>query len=67
MTARVAWLARMALAVVMSLIAQPVVADVVVSNVRAQQMTDGTKRVEVLYDLAGAPSGGATVSVAFSA
>ncbi len=42
-------------------------ADPTVSNVRAQQLTDGTKRVEVLYDLSGAPSGGATVLVAFSA
>jgi formylglycine-generating enzyme required for sulfatase activity len=38
-----------------------------VSNVRALQLDDGTKRVEVLYDLAGAPTNGATVSVAFSA
>jgi len=41
-------------------------ADPYVSNVRAQQLNDGTKRVEVLYDLSGAPAGGATVSIAFS-
>jgi len=40
--------------------------DPVVSNVRARQLTDGTKRVEVLYDLSGAPAAGATVSVVFS-
>lgn len=42
-------------------------ADPVVSNVRARQLDDGTKRVEVLFDLSGAPAGGATVTVAFSA
>ena len=35
-----------------------------VTNVRASQLAD--KTVEVLYDLTGAASGGATVSVAFS-
>ncbi len=35
-----------------------------VTNVRAQQLPD--KTVEVLYDLAGAATGGATVSIAFS-
>ncbi len=39
-------------------------ADPTVSNVRAQQLPD--KTVEVLYDLSGAPAGGATVSVKFS-
>lgn len=37
-----------------------------VANVRSQQLQDGTKRVEVLYDLAGAVSAGATVTIAFS-
>ena len=41
-------------------------AQPVVSNVRAQQLTDGTRRVEVYYDLNGASTDGATVSVAFS-
>jgi hypothetical protein len=36
------------------------------SDVRARQLDDGSKRVEVLYDLANAPAGGTTVSVAFS-
>jgi len=35
-----------------------------VSNVRAHQLAD--KNVEVLYDLSGSPSGGATVSIKFS-
>ncbi|MEP0775414.1 MAG: hypothetical protein HRF46_13765 [Acidobacteriota bacterium] len=39
-------------------------ADPTVSNVRATQLPDWT--VEVLYDLSGAPAGGATVSVKFS-
>ena len=39
-------------------------ADPTVSNVRATQLAD--KTVEVVYDLSGAPAGGATVSVAFS-
>ncbi|MCK6684829.1 MAG: SUMF1/EgtB/PvdO family nonheme iron enzyme [Thermoanaerobaculia bacterium] len=37
-----------------------------VTNVRAQQLPDSSKKVEVLYDLSGAGSGGATVEVAFS-
>ncbi|MHB1045549.1 MAG: formylglycine-generating enzyme family protein [Thermoanaerobaculia bacterium] len=37
-----------------------------VTNVRAKQLTDGTKRVEILYDLSGAPAGGATVTIAIS-
>jgi len=41
-------------------------ADPQVTNVRAQQV-EGSTEVEVLYDLSGAPSEGATVSVAFSA
>lgn len=36
-----------------------------VSNVRLQQLTTGTHPFEVLYDLTGAPAGGAAVSVAF--
>jgi len=43
-----------------------VAAQPVVSNVRAHQLSDGTRRVEVLYDLDGATEQGATVSVAFS-
>lgn len=39
--------------------------DPTVTNVRARQLAD--KRVEVLYDLAGGPAGGSTVSVGFSA
>ncbi len=53
---------------VTALLAAPCLAvDPMVSNVRARQLVDGTRRVEVLYDLTGAPAGGATVSVAFSA
>ncbi|MHB8797914.1 MAG: formylglycine-generating enzyme family protein [Thermoanaerobaculia bacterium] len=37
-----------------------------VTNVRAKQLTDGTKRVEILYDLSGAAAEGATVTVAVS-
>jgi PKD repeat protein len=37
-----------------------------VTNVRARQLTDGSNRVEVLYDLNNALAGGASVSVAFS-
>ncbi|MHB1045552.1 MAG: formylglycine-generating enzyme family protein [Thermoanaerobaculia bacterium] len=37
-----------------------------VTNVRAKQLTDGTKRVEILYDLTGAAAEGATASVAVS-
>lgn len=37
-----------------------------VTNVRAQQLSDGTKRVEVLYDLTGVAVGGATVTIVFS-
>jgi formylglycine-generating enzyme required for sulfatase activity len=39
-------------------------ADPHVSNIRAQQLAD--KKVEVLYDLSNAPSGGARVSIKFS-
>ena len=39
-------------------------ADPHVSNVMAQQRADG--KVEVGYDLSGAPAGGATVSIKFS-
>ena len=66
MAAKRAWLTGVL--VVAGLVAASTArAEVIVSNVRAQQLADGTKRVEVLYDLAGAPAGGATVSVAFSA
>ena len=53
-----------AAAFVMSLTVGAWAADPQVTNVRAQQLADG--RVEVLYNLSGAPGGGATVSVAFS-
>lgn len=46
-----------------SLLAQPLAAQTV-TNVRAKQLSD--KSVEVLYDLSGAASAGATVTVAFS-
>lgn len=41
-------------------------ADPQVTNVRAAQLADGSKKVEVLYDLSAVPAGGATVTVAFS-
>jgi len=40
--------------------------DPQITNVRARQIA-GTGQVEVVYDLSGAPAGGATVSVEFSA
>ncbi len=46
-----------------SLLAQPLAAQTV-TNVRATQLPD--KTVEVLYDLSGAASGGATATVSFS-
>ena len=60
------WMARVALLGSICVSAPAVLwaADPVVSNVRAQQLAD--RKVEVLYDLSGAPAGGATVSVAFS-
>ncbi len=67
MASRMAGLARPAIGVALLLVASSASAEVVVSNVRAQELADGTNRVEVLYDLTGAPAGGATVSVAFSA
>lgn len=51
------------LALASSLLAQPLAAQTV-TNVRATQLPD--KSVEVLYDLSGAASAGATVTVAFS-
>ncbi len=58
---------KMLVAVVVALgVAGVAAAEPTVSNVRAAQLGDGTKRVEVLYDLSGAPPGGATVSVRFS-
>ncbi|MHB8797917.1 MAG: formylglycine-generating enzyme family protein [Thermoanaerobaculia bacterium] len=47
------------------LLAPPICAQTV-TNVLAQQLTDGTKRVEILYDLSGAAAEGATVTVAIS-
>ncbi|MHB1045551.1 MAG: formylglycine-generating enzyme family protein [Thermoanaerobaculia bacterium] len=47
------------------LFAPPLCAQTV-TNVRARQLTDGTKRVEILYDLSGAAAGGAVVTVAIS-
>ena len=61
--ARVLALAALATVAVSSFLAAPLAAQNV-TNVRAQQLPD--KTVEVLYDLAGAPAGGATVSVALS-
>ncbi len=37
-----------------------------VTSLTARQLTDGSKMVEVVYDLAGAPPEGVTVSVTFS-
>lgn len=48
----------------LSLLLPTVAFSQTVTNVRAQQLAD--KTVEVLYDLSGAASGGATVTIAFS-
>jgi hypothetical protein len=53
---------------VTALLAAPCLAvDPMVSNVRARQLADGTRRVEVLYDLTGAPASGASEQVALFA
>lgn len=67
MAARLACLARSAICAGFLLVASSAGAEPHVSNVRVHQLADGTGRVEVLYDLAGAPAGGAKISVTFSA
>ncbi|MHB8797916.1 MAG: formylglycine-generating enzyme family protein [Thermoanaerobaculia bacterium] len=59
-------LTTLAMSTLACLLLAPSLRAQTVTNVRAKQLTDGTKRVEILYDLTGAAAEGATVSVAVS-